>query len=162
MKTGRSIQRPRSTGFTLIEILIVVVIIGVLAAMVIVQVADFRSDAEKTAFIASAKGFVNAAQRYHLDTGIYPNAAPGRLPPGFEYYITPEQWVGATPIGGEWDTAVDAFGVASSLGVFYGPPTPEKDDAFMQDIDATIDDGDLTTGTFRKVSATRFFFTVAN
>ncbi len=32
----------------------------------------------------------------------------------------------------------------------------------MQDIDATIDDGDLTTGSFRKVSSTRYFFSVAN
>ncbi len=32
----------------------------------------------------------------------------------------------------------------------------------MLEIDATIDDGDLTTGSFRKVSNTRYFFTVAN
>ena len=162
MKTGTRIQRPCSIGFTLIEILLVVVILGLLAAMVIVQFVGVRDDVEKAAFISSAQGFVDAAKRYYLDTGTYPNAAPGTLPPGFEYYITPQHWVSATPIGGAWDSAVNSFGVTCSLGVFYGPPSPQKDDAYMQDIDATIDDGDLTTGTFRKVSNTRYFFTVAN
>ena len=32
----------------------------------------------------------------------------------------------------------------------------------MQVIDATVDDGELATGSFRKVSGTRYFFTVAN
>ncbi len=32
----------------------------------------------------------------------------------------------------------------------------------MQEIDATVDDGDVTSGSFRKVSGTRYFFTVAN
>ena len=162
MKTGTRIQRPRSTGFTLIEILIVVVILGLLAAMVIVQFVGVRQDAEKAAFVSSAQGFVDAARRYYLDTGTYPNAAPGTLPPGFEYYITSQHWVAATPIGGKWDSQVNAFGVTSSLGVFYGGAAAPKDDAYMLEIDAAIDDGDLTTGRFRKVSNTRYFFTVAN
>ena len=140
-----------------------VVILGILAAIVIVQFVGVADDAERTAFISSAKTFVDAAERYRMDYGTYPNAAPGRLPPGFGDYITYQHWERVTPIGGLWDTAVDAFGVEAAIGVFYGAgaPSPHRDDVYMQQIDALVDDGDLSTGSFQKMSSTRYFFILA-
>ncbi len=41
-------------------------------------------------------------------------------------------------------------------------PARQAHDAYMQVIDATVDDGELATGSFRRVGGTCYFFTVAN
>ncbi len=105
---------------------------------------------------------MQAAQRYQLDFGLYPNGAPGTLPPGFGEYVTAHQFSGNTPIGGVWDTAHDAFGVLGSVSVFFPDPGDIRDDGYMIEIDEKIDDGDLATGSFRKVANNRFLFVVAN
>jgi prepilin-type N-terminal cleavage/methylation domain-containing protein len=147
-------------GFTLIEILIVVVILGLLASIVIAQFTGVTVDAARTAFANNGRIFTEAAKRYELDYGIYPNAAPGELPPGFGDYITAHQWTGSTPVGGIWDSGVNAFGVAASLGVFFPSSDPNNDDAYMLEFDEMFDDGNLDTGMFRKMSETRYYFIV--
>ena len=163
MKNSDYRHRRLHHGFTLLEILIVVVILGTLAAIVIAQFKDVTVDAERTAFIESGRQFVFAAQRYELDYGMYPNAAPGKLPPGFGDYITSQRWEAETPLGGLWDLHVDAYGVAASLGVFYGAGSTDThfDDAYMEEVDLMIDDGDLQTGSFRKMGGQRYYFVIA-
>ena len=149
-------------GFTLLEILIVVVILGILAAIVIVQVVDAREDAERTAFMTCGRIFAEAAARYHLDNGVYPeDSGSGTLPDGFGDYITSNQWEGGTPIGGVWDSENNSFGITSAIGVHF-QFGPAKDDAYMQQIDADIDDGVLATGGFRKIAGNRYYFIVAD
>jgi len=156
-------QHKRATGFTLIELLIVVVILGILASVVIGQVNGISDNAQRAAFISSGQIFQEAAYRYYLDNGSYPeNRGSGKLPDGFGYYITSQQWKKGTPIGGLWDMSFDQYGLTSSLGVHFKNGTgPRKDDAYMQQIDAMIDDGDLTTGMFQKVGGKRYYFVVA-
>ena len=151
----------KSNGFTLIEILIVMTIIGVLATMVFATLKNTGIDAMKTAFQLNGKKFVEAATRFHLDYGVYPEAsALGSLPKGFENYIQAEQWFRATPIGGMWDCQLNAKGATSAIGVDFNGATTVRDDVFMQKIDSAIDDGDLATGGFRKLSNGRFYFIV--
>ena len=73
-------------AFTLIEILVVVLILGLLAAIVIPQFRDFTGETQRAAFISSARIFVAAAKRYELDYGVYPAAGHGTLPDGFEIH----------------------------------------------------------------------------
>ena len=117
---------------------------------------------EQAAFVASAQTFLSATQRFYLDYGYYPNAAPSNLEPGMEDYINAQYWVGGTPIGGYWDSATNAWGVTASLGVFFPNPGPSQTPQYMQEIDERIDDGDLSTGQFRQFSMTHYFFIVAN
>jgi len=153
----------RRSAFTLIEILIVVVILGILASVVIARAKDFRDDAGRAAFMTSGRIFTQAAMRFQLDTGQYPeDAASGALPAGFGNYVQANRWEGGTPIGGVWDSENNSFGVISALGVHFNGTGDTRDDAFMQQIDATLDDGDLATGGFRKIADNRYYFIVAD
>jgi general secretion pathway protein G len=59
-------------GFTLIEILVVVVILAVLAAVVVPNVINRIGDAKESAAISDIKSFETNLDLYRLDTGNYP------------------------------------------------------------------------------------------
>ena len=59
----------RKKGFTLVEIMIVVAIIGLLAAIAIPNFVKARSTAQKTACIANLKQIQGAIQVWALDKG---------------------------------------------------------------------------------------------
>ncbi len=153
----------RNAAFTLIEVLIVVLILGILAAVVIVQITGMRTDAERAAFISSGQIFQEAAYRYFLDNNDFPeDRRSGRLPDGFGDYVTSQSWERRTPIDGLWDMESDSYGFIASLGVHFKNGTGDrKDDAYTQEIDAMIDDGDLATGVFRKLAPRRYYFVLA-
>ncbi|QXI36678.1 type II secretion system major pseudopilin GspG [Pseudomonas xantholysinigenes] len=72
--TGR---RFRQQGFTLIEIMVVVVILGILAAMVVPKVLDRPDQARATAARQDIAGLMQALKLYRLDNGGYPNQNQG-------------------------------------------------------------------------------------
>ena len=59
-------------GFTLVELLIVIVVLGVLAGITVFGVAKFKEDAEIAACDASAKTVTVAAQAYNAQLASYP------------------------------------------------------------------------------------------
>ena len=152
----------RDRGFTLIELLIVMVIMGVLASLVIAQFRDSKDDAARTAFVSSGRTFIEAAQRYQLDNGDFPeDSASGSLPAGFGDYVQSNYWEGGTPIGGVWDSEKDSFGITSGVGVHFDGTGDPRDDTYMQQVDRSIDDGDLGSGGFQKIADDRYYFIVA-
>ncbi len=148
-------------AFTLIEIMIVIVILGILAAIVVPGMLDVSGEVRETAFITSGRIFAAAAKRYQLDRGEFPNAAAGVLPDGFGEYIQSMKWESGTPVGGQWQARAPVGGVKAAIGVRYLGADPDNDPAAMQAIDAIVDDGDLTTGSFQRFGAQRYFFVVA-
>lgn len=157
-----STRSSRSRGFTLIEVLIVVAILGLLASVVVAQFVDATGDAEKQAFISSGRAFSEAAMRFQIENGAYPSDVfPGTLPAGFGDYVTYTQWEAPTPIGGRWDTE-DDYGISAAVGVCFTGAAVTRDDAYMQEIDAAVDDGDLSTGFFRKLAAERYYWVLAD
>ena len=69
--------RKRHTGFTLIELMVVLVIIGVLAALIVPNVLDRAEDARATAAKTDVNNLMGALKLYKLDNQRYPTAAQG-------------------------------------------------------------------------------------
>lgn len=59
-------------GFTIVELLIVIVIIGILAAITIVAYNGITARANTSASQSSAENTINKAEAYNADKGYYP------------------------------------------------------------------------------------------
>ena len=69
----------RAYGFTLIEILVVITIIGILAALIVPRIMDRPDQARATAARADVNAIMSALKLYKLDNGTYPNNEQGLL-----------------------------------------------------------------------------------
>ena len=67
----------RAAGFTLIELMVVLVIIGVLAALIVPNVLDRTDDARATAARTDVHNLMQALKLYKLDNQRFPTAEQG-------------------------------------------------------------------------------------
>jgi len=67
------------SGFTLIEVLVVVAILGILAAIVVPRIMDRPDEAKRTAAKVDIQSIVQALKLYRLDNGNYPTTEQGLL-----------------------------------------------------------------------------------
>ena len=67
----------RAAGFTLIELMVVLVLIGVLAALIVPNVLDRTDDARATAARTDIGNLMQALKLYKLDNQRYPTAEQG-------------------------------------------------------------------------------------
>ena len=70
-------DRKRRSGFTLVEILVVVVILGLLATLVIPRVVGRGEEAKRTATLVQIRAIEQALDLYKLDNGFYPTTEQG-------------------------------------------------------------------------------------
>lgn len=147
------IQRPptrQTAGFTLVEIMIVVVIIGLLAALAIPAFSRVQQSAQNNRYISDLRTFAQAFETYAVKNGNWPpNAGTGAVPAGRSGELKDAAWtVPKNSIGGRWNWDRNAYGGAAVISVANATVS----DAQMLLVDAKIDDGDLGTGNFQKIS----------
>jgi prepilin-type N-terminal cleavage/methylation domain-containing protein len=169
------LKKPRShLGFTLIELIAVVVVLAVLAAVAVPKYFEFSRRARTNAIARDFKVIANAGFAYFRDTGTWApdgwHAFPTQLAP----YLTTFQSLSnpTTPLGPstiyDWNGPPLVSPTGTLLnGPYFGvsvlqpgsPTTPRtftaEERATVTDADAIIDDGDSLTGRMRGIN---YFF----
>lgn len=131
------------------EIMVVVVIIGMLAALAIPGFRQIHRSAVSKRYINDVRQIRDAVERYTLENGAYPANASAAMHTSMAGYV-PDSVMNAssTPFGGVWDWDYQQSGITAMVSVWRFTVTDDQ----LLDIDRTIDDGDLSTGIFRKAN----------
>jgi prepilin-type N-terminal cleavage/methylation domain-containing protein len=144
-------------GFTLVEIMIVVVIIGLLAALALPAFARVQKAARLSRFVNDLRVASGAIEHYALDKGGWPPDGNAALPPELNEYIPPGKLPSPPVFGGYWDWDRGNFGITAGLSLENYTALESE----LEAVDRKIDDGDLTTGMFRKTGGNRVTWVLA-
>ena len=144
----------RNAGFTLVEMMIVVAIIALLAAVAVPSFLRARQRSHNAKFINGLRVASDAITLYAIENGRYPaDVNRGVVPAGMASYLDQSfDWTAPTPIGGRWDWDFERPGAKAAVAVVQS----EASLAQLREIDKMYDDGDLTTGRFQDLGSDRF------
>lgn len=149
-------------GFTLVEIMIVVVIIGLLAALAIPAFQRVQRASQNARVINDFRVFSQAFEIYNSQNGAWPNNAGGGMVPTSPVSMSGDfkmaSWQAVTVVGGRWNRD-NNLSSGGNAGICISSFTCS--DAQLEEIDAKIDDGDLATGNFLKTQANRVMHVMA-
>ncbi|BDM62644.1 type II secretion system protein GspG [Shewanella sp. NFH-SH190041] len=70
-------RRNRQQGFTLLEVMVVIVILGILASMVVPNLMGNKDKADQQKAVSDIVALENAMDMYKLDNGVYPSTEQG-------------------------------------------------------------------------------------
>ena len=152
----------KNRGFTLIELMVSIAIIGILAAVAITSFFNYREKAKLGVIASDLRTFGISFEAYNLAEGCYPpdshDDAPYNLKNGYgtEDYLPSGAWTRPPAWGGfyNWEgpnnypyAGISLFGTTASVST-------------MSQLDRMVDDGDLTSGKFRQTPNGRYTYIV--
>lgn len=114
-------------GFTLIEVMIVIVITGILANIAIIALRGYRVKAEASRVLGDVQVIRVAVMGYYADfNGWPPEAAWSDTPPGLEPYLPVgfsfQRNGSGGPVDYRWRASADS-GVAIQIGTLRADPS---------------------------------------
>lgn len=155
----------RARAFTLVEVMVVVVIIGFLAAAGLPGYRHLTMRSKATALENDLRQFATAIQTFALQNGRWPaDGDPGVVPADLAAAI-PANFTQKTPIGGlyKWNYDIPADGVAAKAAIIVqtaaGNPVSDDEALFLM-IDKQMDDGVLETGNIQVGSTNSLVFVI--
>ena len=87
------INRPKQSGFTLIEVMVVIVILGVLAVLVVPNVMGRGEKAKVDTTHITLKSVAGALDQYKLDNGHFPTMQEGGLDALVQQPVNAKNWL---------------------------------------------------------------------
>ena len=151
--------RQQRSAFTLVEMVIVGAIVGLVATLALASFAKARRMSNEKALVEDLRILSGAIQTWAQNNGGMPGNGPtGGLPVGMtadDFKGVP--WAAVTPLGGHWDfdsgSPCNNCGGAVTVIIATDPTDPT-----WKEVDALIDDGNLTTGNFRIIRSDRYSY----
>jgi general secretion pathway protein G len=151
-------------GFTLIEMVVVLVMIGVLAVIVAPKFARARTDTQVTATAEDLHSIIEAIELFRANKGYWPiDTKAGVIPPEIKKnFGSDNPFIEPSPIGGIYE--YENLKTNNTINILIGPsrsaPAPSIVDA--QALDEYIDDGVLNRGKFRSTSNGGYVYRFTN
>lgn len=142
-------------GFTLVELMVVVTIVGLLAALALPAFERVKRAAIGRRYFNDVRQIRDGAERYALERGNYPPNGIGALHPDLRGYVPDKLFDATTPLGGTWDWDYQQSGFTASVSVYMFTVS----DTDLRAIDRAFDDGDLNAGTLRK-DGSKFIYVI--
>ncbi len=97
-------RRAAAAGFTLVEIMIVVLIISVIASLSVPAITRIRRKAKTAVLVGDFRTFSGAFDSYAQEFGTWPaEAAAGVIPTGMSGRLNDTAWRRITPMGGKYN-----------------------------------------------------------
>lgn len=153
---------PRSeSGVGLVELMVVVTIISMIMLAAVPTYNRIQRKARASTIVNDFRVFASVFQARAHETGSWPaETAVGILPPGISSSdLNTTAWTRVTPIGGQFDwdfNQVHPGGTSpggrwrAALGINSNATSIVLlDEELLKEVDRALDDGDLTTGSFR-------------
>jgi general secretion pathway protein G len=148
-------RRPQNAAFTLVEIMVVVTIISLLAAVSVPAIQKVKRRTVATAVANDLRTFAAAFDVYAHETGGWPAEVDGGvLPPEMANRINVTAWKRPTPLGGQYNWEYNQMHGGTRIRAAIAISSTSSS-AMIQDvdlleaIDRVIDDGNLATGNFK-------------
>jgi prepilin-type N-terminal cleavage/methylation domain-containing protein len=139
-------------GFTLVEIMIAVVILGILITIAVPTYRHFQRKAENTTFINNLRIFTQSFETYAMKTGAWPTSyGPGIVPTEMSGELREADWTSGA-LGGQWKwdgwpshgskPSIQPWGSISAAISIVGV---NVDSTQMDEIDAIINAGSTSS-----------------
>ena len=133
----------KQRGFTLVELMIIVLIIGLLAAMAIPAIHKSRVRSQATHLANNFRVYSQAFEVYATEQGSWPpDASRGVIPTGMEGQLP--RFDEESVAGGWWDWEGNTVGVRAGLSLVES----SAPDVVFEKVDIILDDGNLSAGRF--------------
>jgi general secretion pathway protein G len=132
-------------GFTLVELLIVVIIIGIIAAVVVPGFAGASGESSASATATDLRAFQRATQAWALDLRGDLPLMNSEFKDGIQAYLMPGATDKKPAIGGDFGFHVSGSTDHAAIGI-WGTPYPN----LRISVDEFVDDGNLDTGSLRQ------------
>lgn len=157
----------RRKGFTLIELVMVIVILGILASTAVVRINNLIQSGRVSKAVSEVNIIKKALMSYYGDKGYFPAEVPAGVDPGLAPdYI--DAWPAQTPWGGEYDynygsyTAFDHDGTAGNeVYISIDQGSTPLSSSVRTEVDNLLDDGVTSSGNVRSPDATAIDIYVA-